>query len=109
EVVGGVGLGIEVDQQCPVTFSGAGGGEVAGDAGLADATFLIEYDTTHGQFIPEWKMSEQGQSYEAKMTVLRQGLLHLPRVTPASTPRQARPSLGCVHPAWPHTAPGPPG
>jgi hypothetical protein len=63
-------LRVEVDQQGPIPLGGTGSGEVAGDAGLADATFLIENHTTHETLIHEMKMSGCGQSYDRNKTVL---------------------------------------
>ena len=47
QVMAGVALGIQVDQQGAVALGGAHGGEVAGDARLADAALLVEHDSPH--------------------------------------------------------------
>ncbi|MNT90820.1 hypothetical protein D3C72_2318140 [compost metagenome] len=47
EIVGGVGLGIQIDQQRAVALRGAHGRQVAGNAGLAHPAFLIEHHTPH--------------------------------------------------------------
>src|SRR5690606_9669508 len=47
EVVAGIGLGIEVDQQRAVALRGTDGGQVTGDAGLADTALLIEHHPAH--------------------------------------------------------------
>ncbi|MNF66493.1 hypothetical protein D3C84_482860 [compost metagenome] len=47
EVVGGIGLGVEVDQQGAIALRSADRRQVAGDAGLAHATFLIEHHSPH--------------------------------------------------------------
>ncbi|MCY1548530.1 hypothetical protein D9M68_846500 [compost metagenome] len=64
EVEGGIGLRVEVDQQGPVALGGTGCRQVAGNAGFANATFLIENHTTHETLIHEVKMSGRGQSYD---------------------------------------------
>ncbi|MNY35193.1 hypothetical protein D3C86_1695810 [compost metagenome] len=48
QVVRGVCLGVEINQQRSIALGSTDCGEVASDAGFANATFLIEYDTTHG-------------------------------------------------------------
>ncbi|MNI80294.1 hypothetical protein D3C73_1368160 [compost metagenome] len=47
EVLGRVRLGIQVDQQGPVAFIGTDRRQVAGNARLAHATFLIEHHAPH--------------------------------------------------------------
>ncbi|MNC58283.1 hypothetical protein D3C75_1080040 [compost metagenome] len=47
QVLGRVGLGIQVDQQGPITFAGAHRRQVASDARLAHTTFLIEHHAPH--------------------------------------------------------------
>ena len=44
----GVALGVQVDHQGAQALAGADGGQIAGDGGLADTTFLIENDERHG-------------------------------------------------------------
>jgi len=47
QVVRGVGLGVQVHQQCAVALRCADRGQIAGDARLADTTLLIEHDPAH--------------------------------------------------------------
>ena len=47
QVLGRVGLRIQVDQQGPITFASAHCRQVASDARLAHATFLIEHHAPH--------------------------------------------------------------
>ncbi len=41
QVVGGITLGIKIDNQCSFAPGGTDRGQVTGDTGLADATFLV--------------------------------------------------------------------
>ena len=47
QVACGVALGVQIDHQRALALPGADGGQVAGDGGLAHATFLVEYDMLH--------------------------------------------------------------
>jgi hypothetical protein len=49
QVLGRVGLGIEVHQQGSIAFTGTDRRQVAGDAGFANAAFLIEHHAPHGK------------------------------------------------------------
>src|SRR5690606_14591326 len=64
EVVAGIGLGVEIDQQRAVALRGADGGQVTGDAGLADAALLIEHHPAHA---PPPR-NPGGQVYRANVT-----------------------------------------
>ncbi|MNI37436.1 hypothetical protein D3C73_915250 [compost metagenome] len=47
QVMGGIGLGIEVHQKRPVAFGRTDRRQIAGNAGFAHPTFLIEHHSTH--------------------------------------------------------------
>jgi hypothetical protein len=47
QVTGGVALLVEVDDQGAQTLAGADGGQVAGDGGFSNPTFLVEDDERH--------------------------------------------------------------
>ncbi|MNG05079.1 hypothetical protein D3C84_882520 [compost metagenome] len=49
EVLGRVGLGIQVDQQGSIAFIGTHCRQVAGNARFAHTTFLIEHHAPHGK------------------------------------------------------------
>ncbi|MCY1185056.1 hypothetical protein D9M73_258040 [compost metagenome] len=81
EVMSRICLGIEINQQRSVTFGGTDSGKIAGDAGFANASLLIEYDTTH-ETCSSMKRPRANQEkckwlcqfYDHNMTVLRQRL-----------------------------------
>ena len=52
QVVGGIALHIQVDHQGAIAHGRPDGGEVTGDAGLADPALLIEYDAFHSRSPP---------------------------------------------------------
>ena len=64
---GGVGLGVEVAQQYPLSQRGQGGGEVDGGSGLAHASLLIDDSDDLGHGAPpesKWRTGVQQTSAE---------------------------------------------
>ena len=48
QVTRGIALGVQVDDQSAQSLPGTDGSQVAGNGGLAYATFLVEHDMLHG-------------------------------------------------------------